>query len=50
MENLLKIRFSLNSEAIAELIEPLLKLSPAESTRLLLKSSREEILKKLSKT
>jgi hypothetical protein len=50
VENLLKIRFSLSSETIAELMEQLLKLSPAESTRLLLKSSREEILKKLSNT
>ncbi|EDN70807.1 conserved hypothetical protein [Beggiatoa sp. PS] len=46
VENMLKLRFGLSNEEIAGMIEPLLKLPPEESTRILLQSSREELLKK----
>ncbi|OAD22466.1 hypothetical protein THIOM_001729 [Candidatus Thiomargarita nelsonii] len=44
VENLLKSRFGGLDERLAHVIEPLLQLSPDESSRLLLQSSREELL------
>jgi hypothetical protein len=49
IENLLKLRFGELDEILTSLIEPLLELPPEESARLLLQSSREDLLKKLIK-
>jgi len=46
VENLLKLRFGGIDKALAQVIEPLLQLSPDESSRLLLQSSREDLLTK----
>lgn len=44
IENLLKTRFGAIDEELSRTIEPLLQLPPEEFTRLLLQSSREELL------
>ena len=44
IENLLESRFGVIDEALSQLIEPLLQISPAESSRLLIQLSREELL------
>ncbi|MEN8221158.1 MAG: hypothetical protein ABFS56_33370 [Pseudomonadota bacterium] len=44
VENLLQSRFGGLDDRLADVIEPLLQLSPDESSRLLLQSSREELL------
>jgi hypothetical protein len=46
LESLLKIRFGGIDEALASIIEPLLQLPFDESSRLILQSSREELLAK----
>jgi hypothetical protein len=48
VENLLGLRFGMIDEALSSVIERLLKLPPDESSRLLMQSSREELLAKLS--
>ncbi|HEC85137.1 MAG: hypothetical protein DRR08_30500 [Candidatus Parabeggiatoa sp. nov. 2] len=47
VENLLLLRFGAIDEALSQIIERLLKLPPKESSRLILQSSREELLAKL---
>ncbi|RKZ77636.1 MAG: hypothetical protein DRR19_27635 [Candidatus Parabeggiatoa sp. nov. 1] len=47
MGNLL-IRFGVIDQTLSQVIEPLLKLPPKESSRLILQSSREELVAKLS--
>ncbi|WP_309245602.1 hypothetical protein [Desmonostoc muscorum] len=44
VENLLCVRFGLLDEELERIIEPLLKLTPPEYSRLLLELSREELL------
>ncbi|HEW97372.1 MAG: hypothetical protein DRR16_19150 [Candidatus Parabeggiatoa sp. nov. 3] len=46
LESLLKIRFGQIDEALASIIESLLQLPVDESSRLILQSSREELLAK----
>lgn len=47
VEQMLKVRFG-TIDDMSPLIEPLLKLRPEDSSRLLLQASREELLAKLS--
>ncbi len=47
MGNLL-VRFGVIDQTLSQVIEPLLKLPPKESSRLILQSSREELVAKLS--
>jgi hypothetical protein len=47
VENLLQLRFGAIDEPMSQIIERLLKLPPNESSRLILQSSREELLAKL---
>jgi hypothetical protein len=44
---LLRVRFGELDEALSRLVDALLQLSPAESSRLLLESSRDELLSRL---
>jgi len=48
VENLLRFRFGKIDEALSQAIKRLLNLPPDESSRLILQSSREELLAKLS--
>ena len=48
VENLLKFRFGKIDEALSQVVKRLLNLPPQESSRLILQSSREELLAKLS--
>ncbi|MDV2996880.1 MAG: hypothetical protein N4J56_006585 [Chroococcidiopsis sp. SAG 2025] len=49
IENLLKTRFGAIDEKLSRIIEPLLQLPPEEFTRLLLQSSREELLNRFGR-
>ncbi|MDM8558431.1 hypothetical protein [Candidatus Parabeggiatoa sp. HSG14] len=48
VENLLKLRFGKIDKALKQVVKRLLNLPPQESSRLILQSSREELLAKLS--
>jgi hypothetical protein len=48
VEQMLKVRFGTIDDILSPLIDPLLKLKPEDSSRLLLQASREELLAKLS--
>jgi hypothetical protein len=48
VENLLMLRFEKIDESLSQVIEPLLKLAPEESSRLIWQASRETLLMKLS--
>ncbi len=48
VKNLLLFRFGTIDDALSQIIKPLLQLPPQDSSRLLLQSSREELLAKLS--
>ena len=48
VENLLQFRFGKIDEALSQVVKRLLNLPPQESSRLILQSSREELLAKLS--
>ncbi len=48
IQNLLRMRFGALDEALTEIVEPLLNLPAEEYTRLLLESSREELIARLS--
>ena len=48
VENLLRLRFGNIDESLSLVIEPLLKLTPEESSRLIWQSYRETLLMKLS--
>jgi hypothetical protein len=48
VKNLLLFRFGTIDEALSRIIKPLLQLPPQDLSRLLLQSSREELLAKLS--
>jgi hypothetical protein len=48
VENLLKLRFGKMDKTLSSVIKRLLQLPPQESSRLILQSSREELLAKLS--
>jgi hypothetical protein len=48
VEQMLKVRFGTIDDILSPLIDPLLKLRPEDSSRLLLQASREELLAKLS--
>jgi hypothetical protein len=47
VENLIKLRFGDMDKALSSVIKRLLQLPPQESSRLILQSSREELLAKL---
>lgn len=49
IENIPKVRFGSLNDQLASVIDPLLALSPEEYTRLLLESSREDLLAQFSK-
>ncbi len=49
VENLLRIRFGNLDDELKAIIEPLLKLTPEEFTRLLLQLSRDELLARFSR-
>lgn len=46
IENLLQVRFGELDESLIKVIDELLKLSPMESSRLLLESSREDLIRR----
>jgi hypothetical protein len=48
VENLLKLKFGNIDESLSPVIEPLIKLTPEESSRLIWQASRETLLMKLS--
>jgi hypothetical protein len=48
VENMLKIRFGNIDESLSPVIDPLLKLTPEESSRLIWQASRDTLLIKLS--
>jgi hypothetical protein len=48
VENLLKIRFGNIDESLSPVIEPMLKLTPEESSRLIWHGSRETLLMQLN--
>lgn len=50
IENLLRVRFGTLDEELVAIIEPMLVLPPEEFTRLLLQSSREELLARFRQT
>lgn len=47
VEQLLKVRFGTIDDSLSPLVDPLLRLNPEESSRLLLQASREELVAKL---
>ena len=46
IENLMQVRFGELDESLIKVIDELLKLSPMESSRLLLDSSREDLIRR----
>jgi len=46
IENLMQVRFGELDESLIKVIDELLKLSPMESSRLLLESSREDLIRR----
>jgi flagellar biosynthesis/type III secretory pathway protein FliH len=46
IENLMQVRFGELDESLIKVIDDLLKLSPMESSRLLLESSREDLIRR----
>ena len=46
IENLMQVRFGELDESLIKVVDELLKLSPMESSRLLLESSREDLIRR----